>query len=126
MAGIILDQAPRADLLSIDVETNCRSWHGTIADAIHQAVDSGAAIIVVAWSVSAANESIAEAIAYAEAHDSTVVLSEGLESMTLLAPSLDGGYSWYKGTSVTVAWMAGKLARQLAVASIYLPVVGRQ
>lgn len=122
LAGTIVDATPYAEIVSINVETNCFSSVGTIARVIKEAVDLGADIIVVAWNASATEERMAESIAYAEASNSHVVLSEGLKSMIRIVPTREGGYGYLGGPSVTAAWVAGQMARP----NSYLPVVNRE
>lgn len=126
MAGIVVDLAPHADILSIDVDSNddCRSSHTDIAAAIQQAADQGADVAVVAWRVSPSAPLMIAANAYAALHGTTVVFSDGLTPMTRSVPNVKGGYKWIGGTSTAAAYNAGLLAFMLGdIQQVYLPAI---
>lgn len=118
MAGIVVDVAPYAELMSIDVSTHCRTWPGTLAKGIRQVVDAGADVVLMAWQDSDSGV-LDDAIAYAQQHGAQVVESVSLNDERWIAPVMGGGYTVFSGSSVTAANLAGKVARS----NLFMPMV---
>lgn len=125
LAGVIVEEAPQAVLLSVDVEENCMTTHRKLGNAIRQAVDNNADIVVVAWNVTPTISFYAEAVEYATSKGVIVLTGDSQKYASRNVPVLDGTYRWATDSGVFLAEKTGEIARYMGKEYIYLPIIGR-